>query len=1032
MSVQFNKKRNELVNTFINPGKEYRGKPFWSWNGELEKDELIRQAKTMKEMGFGGYFMHARSGLITEYLGDEWFELTNAVADASEKLDMEAWLYDEDRWPSGSAGGKATAEEKYRMKSIVMYDMPAKDFVWTDDIVCAFWARVEGKNLFEYKKIERGENIPEEEGIRVLKYVIELDPPNNNYNGNTYLDTMSLEAVNHFINLTHEEYKARCGDRLGRNIEGIFTDEPHRGHGLDDFSEKDGVCRCSMAWTDDLFDEFKVRYGYDVEAILPEVFYCLNGERVSKARIDYFDLADNLFVERFAKPIYEWCKKNNMRFTGHVLHENSLSTQTVTHGSLMRFYEFMDDPGVDVLSHSDKYYWIVKQLTSAARQKGKKWLLSELYGCTGWQTNFSDYKGIGDWQTFFGINLRCQHLSWYTMEGEAKRDYPASILHQSAWYKEFERIETYFARFGLVISEGDPVCDVLVFNPIESAWALAYAGWSDWLYSTDPDVIALEKHYEKLFNMLAGHQIDFDYGEEQMMASDWEVGKDERGAFLRIGLMKYRSVVVSGAVTMRSSSVEMFREFLLTGGKVVFAGFLPSYVDGVRCDEPEKLSKMQGAVVVPFDGDKLFEALKENASSPVIVRGKDGRIAENIFCQHRSCKKSDYSFSVMLNVDRENRYDCVVDVSNFCGKQMQLWDMMTGERFDLGKADNSIELSFEPGQERVLAFTDEWEDLPNIVTAKEKDAQKLEGPVRYNLDEENVLVLDYAKRRFNGGEWTEANEVLKVDRELRYEVGIERRGGEMLQPWFAKLYKNEEYGDIELSYTFNVDKKPEGELFLICERPENVTVTLNGSELKYDKADGFWIDICFKRIRVPLELIKEGENEVIISGTFKRTTNIEALYLVGDFGVEIKGKKPHICDLPDMIGLTDLKENKLPFYSGYVTYYFDVPKLKAGQRIRVKLSDLRGSLALVHGRGGDAAIMTAPYAADVTAKEDGKLEITLVCTRRNTFGPLHLVMDYVDAYGPGSFVTYGENWTDDYALVECRLSSDITIAWLDE
>ena len=107
--------KEKLIQLFENPGVEYRGKPFWSWNGELEKDELIRQVGVMKEMGFGGYFMHSRAGLITEYLGEEWFELINAVADAGTKMGMESWLYDEDRWPSGSAGGKVTVDKQYRM-----------------------------------------------------------------------------------------------------------------------------------------------------------------------------------------------------------------------------------------------------------------------------------------------------------------------------------------------------------------------------------------------------------------------------------------------------------------------------------------------------------------------------------------------------------------------------------------------------------------------------------------------------------------------------------------------------------------------------------------------------------------------------------------------------------------------------------------------------------------------------------------------------------------------------------------------------
>ena len=99
---------------FENPTKEFRGKPFWSWNGKLEEAELLRQADIIKEMGFGGFFMHSRTGLETEYLGEEWFELTNKCADYGYGKGMEAWLYDEDRWPSGSAGGMVTKEEKYR------------------------------------------------------------------------------------------------------------------------------------------------------------------------------------------------------------------------------------------------------------------------------------------------------------------------------------------------------------------------------------------------------------------------------------------------------------------------------------------------------------------------------------------------------------------------------------------------------------------------------------------------------------------------------------------------------------------------------------------------------------------------------------------------------------------------------------------------------------------------------------------------------------------------------------------------------
>ena len=79
------------------PEAAYRGKPFWSWNGELEKEELLRQIGYMKEMGFGGFFMHSRTGLITEYLGEEWFRFIRNCARRGAELGMESWIYDEDR-----------------------------------------------------------------------------------------------------------------------------------------------------------------------------------------------------------------------------------------------------------------------------------------------------------------------------------------------------------------------------------------------------------------------------------------------------------------------------------------------------------------------------------------------------------------------------------------------------------------------------------------------------------------------------------------------------------------------------------------------------------------------------------------------------------------------------------------------------------------------------------------------------------------------------------------------------------------------
>ena len=84
---------------------QYRPIPFWSWNEKLDERETRRQIEKMDEAGIGGFFMHARGGLQTEYMSDEWFSNVAASIDEAKKRGMRAWAYDENGWPSGFGSG---------------------------------------------------------------------------------------------------------------------------------------------------------------------------------------------------------------------------------------------------------------------------------------------------------------------------------------------------------------------------------------------------------------------------------------------------------------------------------------------------------------------------------------------------------------------------------------------------------------------------------------------------------------------------------------------------------------------------------------------------------------------------------------------------------------------------------------------------------------------------------------------------------------------------------------------------------------
>jgi hypothetical protein len=232
---------SELLVEFACPSPQWRGKPFWAWNGLLNQDELIRQIHVMRDMGFGGFFMHSRTGLQTPYLGDDWFALTNACADEAETLGLEAWLYDEDRWPSGTAGGFVTRDPAYRRRFIRLDAIPAAQFGWNQAsaAVALFACDLNGSDCSNCRSIGADSALRADE--TVLVFTIEEMEPSSFYNGYTYADTMNPCATQRFIELTHEQYALHCGKRLGSSIKGIFTDEPHRGPVMMAFLYRTGI-----------------------------------------------------------------------------------------------------------------------------------------------------------------------------------------------------------------------------------------------------------------------------------------------------------------------------------------------------------------------------------------------------------------------------------------------------------------------------------------------------------------------------------------------------------------------------------------------------------------------------------------------------------------------------------------------------------------------------------------------------------------------------------------------------------------------
>lgn len=1022
---------NTITNTFKNPDSSLRGKPFWSWNGKLEKKELLRQIQIMKDMGFGGFFMHSRSGLETQYLGSQWFDLINACADEGEKLDMEAWLYDEDRWPSGSAGGMATTEDKYRMKYLRCSVYKAGEYQWQSDAVAVFACTLDGLSYSGCKRLTCADDLNKTAGLSILAFTIEQMECDSFYNGQTYLDTMNAEAVEHFIDSTHEKYKRYCGDKFGKSIKGMFTDEPHRGMLMSAvYPGRDS--KWVVPYTPSLFGDFKKAFGYELIDNLPELFLWKDGQKISQVKWHYVEMIQRLFLNNFAKLTYQWCRDNNLLLTGHILHEDTLSAQTIPCGSVMRYYEYMDYPGVDVLTETNRNYWIVKQLSSAARQLGKKWLLSELYGCSGWQMTLQNYKETGDWQSLFGITLRCPHLSWYTMKGQAKRDYPASIFHQSGWYKEFEAVETYYSRLQLMLMQGEPACQTLVVNPVESVWCQIYPGWCEGFKGSDDDIAKLEMANANLFLWLGGTQIDFDYGDEDMMMRLASVENVGGKAALKVALASYTTVVVPQMTTIRSTTLALLEKFAAAGGKVIFAGKAPSYVDAKQSDRAALLA---GKCDNPaFENDAVVASVRSSTTTFAEVVDKNGGSISDIFCQIRYT--DDAAVMAALNVSTKKSFkDAVVRIKT--ENTPQIWDCRSGKIYDVPfeRKGQYVEITadFEPSMELVIAAAKNKQ--PACEMKKDcrcRDTQAIKGPFAYSLNEPNICVLDTASLQIENNPPHNSAEVLRVDRLIREYLDLEKRSGQMVQPWCRGGAQGRKAA-VRLDYNFDIKNIPSDDIVLVIEEPDKYDIEINAKKLEKKLLDGFWLDICFSKIAIPASMLKSGKNTITLKTIYDNDSNTESLYLLGNFGVEVRGSQSTLTTLPEKLNIGDITTQGLPFYSGTVSYKIE-PSVAAkfNSHTCIALNDISAScVRFADNHGASKLVVFKPYKACMQGLNTSEgLSIELILTRRNTFGPLHLdrpdrddFLGFRKWYGPAEFETTGELWSDNLMLIPQGLLS---------
>jgi hypothetical protein len=561
---------------FERPPREYGILPFWFLNGKLDPQEMIFQLREFRDKGMPGIILHGRYGLETEYLGETYLDRIQFAVEEAEKLGLQTWIYDEMNWPSGTADQrvlKARPDLAQRYLECINMTVRGPWFTYLTGAdsryldfekstpVAAFAVRLDGNQ----EVIDLTPNLS-------FTNVIPWEAPPGNWRlmyivekiADYYIDAMNAESTAEFLRLGYDPYAGVVNGKMSTQMLGFYTDEPAMHYYLS------GAENPVVPWTKNMFRRFQERNGYNLRPRLPDLFFDIRPDS-ARVRYDFYNTITEFYSEAYYQQIHEWCQKNNVLFTGHLLYEEGLRRLIRVEGNLFKHYRHMDVVGVDhlypIIGNRDRpdEHVAMKVGSSAAHQLGSPRLLCESFGGIFMDATMQRMKWIADWEYVLGVNLLNPHGFHYTLEGPRKRDWPPSMFYQYPWWHYYGEFSNYISRLSHLLSGGRHVAKVAILWPMNAM----FATYTPQSHNALGD--RTERDFNTLTDLLLRLHYDYDYLDEDVLA-----GATLEDNTIRVKDEAHELLVLPPMAHIQLSTLEKMEQFVAKGGRLLGTIFLPS------------------------------------------------------------------------------------------------------------------------------------------------------------------------------------------------------------------------------------------------------------------------------------------------------------------------------------------------------------------------------------------------------------------------------------------------------------------------
>lgn len=639
----------QLRTTFGDPGAKYSPIPFWFWNDELHKEELLRQLRSFHDKEVEGFVLHPRIGIPRSmpYLSDDFMDLVEAVVAEAAALHMNVMLYDEGMYPSGAANGEVVRRQPtYASRGLRMISGPLADgqteaaIVWTlpleeGDRVVSVQAvpRTEAGNL----RLDKSQVLEVSEAQTVifdsqahsgawtlLAFIdgysggtirgIHEDQDDGQPDAPKAADLLNAEAVQLFIALTHERYYARIGAYFGSTVIAMFTDEPDllgRRH-------RKGL----QPWTADFLHDFCAVGNREQD--LPAIFLEAGAETAA-IRTRYRKAVRKRMEQSYYKPLHDWCAARGIALTGHPAGSDDIG--------LLRYFHI---PGQDIVWRwlapeeergiTGKHSTMGKCSADAARHRGRARNLNECFGVCGkdygWALTADDMKWYLDWLFVRGVNLIAPHAFYYSIAGKRLHERAPDVGPNNIWWADYAGFSRYIKRMSWIMTDSVNVTRLAILSEADHlSWQTA----------------------RPLFEQ----QIEFNYLEEELL----QTASRQQPGQVHIAKQVYDTIVLVAGRQYEAATWERLRQFVSEGGWVGEVSLPDDSAPAVNTEERYAVSSPDIGQLRFADPASLAAALGQRLSKRARFQSANGHTNADLRLSH--VVKGDVHLFVLVNEGEE-------------------------------------------------------------------------------------------------------------------------------------------------------------------------------------------------------------------------------------------------------------------------------------------------------------------------------------------------------------------------------------------